>query len=171
MDAEEISKILATIELYALEAAYGRAVLAAYSLEQTLYVLLVIRLPKAVVSNKRETFDHEQKKLQKLTLGRLVERVIAEFEIHDHWQEELDNMVYFRNRLVHSIAVDITTSVLRHGNKQRIVEELEEIRSYFIETNREMRKILFACLEPNGLTEEKVNEIARALLSQVNTEV
>ncbi len=166
MTAEDdgIKQIVDAIEGYAIEAAYGRAVLAAHRLETTLYTLLSVHFSEVSGSNK--VLCQEREKLSKMTLGNLVERVISEFHISEYWQEELDNMLYFRNRLVHQIATDLSSSFLRHGSKQRIVEELERIRSYFVETDEEMERMLFDCLAAKGITKEKIDKVVTQIMAK-----
>src|SRR3990172_8731412 len=167
IDFEELAK---TIDSLALHAAYGSAVLAAHILERNLVSLLATRSIRKRASTF-SLFDEDLDGLRKLTLGRLIEEVIAKFHISEGLEEELDNMLYFRNRLVHNISDDMLLWAVKPGWKDRVILELREIKHYFHETNCEIEKILDDWLLSNGLSREKLQELAKLIWRGVQEDV
>lgn len=156
MDVEEIQKVITD---YAVEAAYGAAVLKAYQLENSLVLLLTTKLIDEF-GDESSDFQKAQEKVKRLTMGRLIDRVLKEFELSDYWGDELDNMLYFRNELVHNISWEIQSSRVEPNGKERLVEYLSEIQSYFVETNTEIMRLVFQWFEEHGISKEKLYKIA-----------
>lgn len=146
------------LRIFILQATYGQAMLSAHALERKVASLLVAKLQEKRA--KGVELDLAIEKINRLTFGPLIERFVAEFAVDDELQEELDNMLYFRNELTHRIS----DMVLRKGAKvdwqERLLKELVEIDSYFRETSGMLNKYVDQWLEGVGLSRRKLVEIA-----------
>ncbi len=80
-------------------------------------------------------------------------------------------MLYFRNRLVHRISDDMLLAALKPGWKDRLIRELGEIEGYFHETNSEIEKMLGDWLVSNGLSWDKLQELATLIWRDVQENV
>ncbi|SDU67695.1 hypothetical protein [Desulfobacula phenolica] len=151
------------IETFRIYAAYGRAVLFAHSLERNLVVLLSTRLAEAHHMQK-DVFEAEQSKIKKMTLGRLIKQACNEFKFSPYWAEELDNVLFFRNRLVHDISEIITDHMWEHGDKNKIINEIDEIASYFEAADKYVLGIVFEWFDEKGVEKASLYEIAKGLI-------
>jgi len=159
-------KLAKSLKSLALHAAYGYAVMAAHRLELKLVSLAATRR----VSNPTSTpslFDDDLSGLGKPTLGRLIEYVIAEFDVPEQLEEELDNMLYFRNRLVHHISNMILLAARKPRWRARVIRELAEIEGYFHATSREIDKMLDDWLHSTGLSRKKVRGRAKQMWRRI----
>jgi len=158
------SEILKTLENYVLDTAYGRAMLEAHSLELCLANLLVLRLVDDGYSG--EKYKSEFEKIKKKTMGRLISEVVEKYEISDFWQEELDNCLFFRNRLTHQISDDVVSLHINGDGKEKLVTELEEIKGYFIETKVELDKMVDLWLDKKGIDRSIIHDAAMSLVGK-----
>ena len=110
-----------------VDAAYGRAMRMAHLLESRLVTFLMYH---AVENNYRI----DRVRIKKMTLGVLSKEFIAKFNPSEQIEEELDNMVLFRNELAHRISDTIVTAAIHEDWPERVVQELTEITSYFQDT-------------------------------------
>ena len=78
-------------------------------------------------------------------------------------QEELDNMLYFRNSLAHRISETVLGEALDPGWCLRVVTELSDIESYFRETNGLLECYVDEWLHANGYKKEKLFSIGKAI--------
>ena len=159
------SKITKSLEIYALDAAYGRAMLEAHTLELFLSNLLILGLVDNGLS--KEQYNSECNKIKKKTMGRLISGVIGKYEVSNYLQQELDNCLFFRNRLAHQISDDIISSHMNGDGKNGIIIELGEISGYFIETKEELEKLINTWLKTKGIKRSKINDLARGLLEKM----
>jgi len=121
--------------IFTVYAAYGRAMMAAHSLERRLAALLVTRA--ADRRSSKEIFHAEQAEIDHLPLGPLIKRFISDFQPEERLVEELDNMLYFRNDLAHRISDLILCAARQEQWEEKVFTELTDITEYFRET-REM---------------------------------
>jgi len=155
------SEILKSLERHVLDAAYGRAMLEAHSLELCLANLLVLRLVDDGFSD--EKYKSEYAKIKKKTMGKLISKVVEKYEISDYWQEELDNCLFFRNRLTHQISDDIVSSHINGDEENKLITELEEIKGYFIETKLELDKLVDYWLD---IDRSIIHDVAMSLVEK-----
>lgn len=143
----------ASLQMVFVHAAYGRSMMAAHRLEQSLLVIL-----SCYPDNFPEKYTAE--KIGKMTLGSLVNVFVNCFSPPEELVEELENMIYFRNELAHRISnfiISKTSSIEWHDG---IMRELGEIESFFEETNELLSPYVEACYKKLNLSKEKINEIA-----------
>jgi HPt (histidine-containing phosphotransfer) domain-containing protein len=159
VDKTDIEELSGSLRKYILHAAYGSAVLEAHRLENSLALLLAKKLV-----DQKHNFDDQFQKIKKLTLGRLIERVLKEFQIPEHWQEELDNALWFRNRLIHEISEHASFVLLKDGDVTRLVEELSDIYGYFKDTSEYVYGLVFSWFGERGLEKDKILIIVREMI-------
>lgn len=164
MNSTEILELVETLEAYVVHAVYGKAILQSHSLELSLKNLLFTKLADKQLSEGR--FKSEVARIKRLTMGRLIEEVIANFEISDYWQEEFDNALFFRNRLVHQISEALLNSHFKEDGKTRLVSEIEDITRYFRESKAEIERIIDQWLSLNGIEKSKLLEIVKSWSEQ-----
>lgn len=140
-----------------VEAAYGRALLSAHALERGVGSLLITNLGRSKLSGL--ALDEAIEKIKRLTLGPLIERFIQEFKVNDALEEELDNMLYFRNELAHRISDMVLTKAAERGWRRRLARELLEISSYFREAVNMLDEYVDAYLHSIGVPRERLMEI------------
>ena len=109
-----------------VHAAYGRAMLAANSLESKLRIFLMC--------HSIEGNYEIQKPIHLMTFGALVKDFVEKYSPGSQIEEELDNMVFFRNELAHRIQEMIVRSTVEVSWTGRVIEELGTIESYFSDT-------------------------------------
>lgn len=143
----------------AVEAAYGRAVMAAHSLERNLGFLLMTR----IVGSERRDVELQLNQIKRLPLGLLISRFVEEFGVGEGLQEELDNMLYFRNELVHRISDKTLCKALDSDWRHRLAQDLIEIEGYFRETN--------VLLEPYIDSWLSAHDLTRSQLLSIGTEI
>ncbi len=156
------TELIKSLESYLLEAAYGKAMLQANCLEKSFTNLLITKLTDKKLSE--EIFNSKLAKLRKLTMGGLINEIIKEFEISDYWQQEFDNALFFRNRLTHKISDDIFYSYLETDGKNKLVLELDEVTSFFNESNNEVRRMTDEWLNLKGIKKSQLVEVAKGLM-------
>lgn len=142
-------------------AAYGQAMLSAHALERKLCTLLMTRCVEP--KSDENHFDKQMAEIKRLPLGRLIERFIEGFSVEGELQEELDNMLYFRNELAHRIAEMLLRKALDPGWHNRLVTELLEIESCFRETNARLECYLDEWLNANGYKKELLVSMGKAI--------
>ncbi len=111
-----------------MHASYGRAMLAAHHLELRLSMFL---LCSAIERGDPTTCDS----FKKLTLGGLIKEFVKRFDPSEKLEEELDNMLFFRNELAHRISDTICRAAIDQGWRERVTKEMIEIEKMFAETN------------------------------------
>ena len=139
-------------------AVYGRAMMGAHRLEKKLSLLLVERATDTCPSS--DLREQAIKAIDRLTLGPLIDRFLTEFAPSENLVEELDNMLYFRNKLTHRIS----DMVLNAANRQtqwtsRLVEEIENISTYFSETCALLEPYSKEWMDGKGITQERLDKV------------
>jgi hypothetical protein len=156
IDGIEIGKLSESLSI-------SRLALEAHRLENLISVLLATR-----IIEKKENYENCFKEIKGLVLGRLIKRLLYEFDIPAYWQEELDNALWFRNKLIHRISDDVSYVILKHGNSAKLVEELYEIYGYFKETSEYIESLVFKWLDEKGITKEKMQTVVQKLIKNAN---
>lgn len=113
-------------ELTLVHAAYGRAMLAANALESKLCLFLMCHAVEGDYAIPNS--------IKRMTLGALVNEFVARYAPGEEIEEELDNMVFFRNELAHRIQETIIYATTDMDWPQRVIEELGTVESYFKDT-------------------------------------
>lgn len=155
--------------LLVVHAAYGRAMLDAHSLELTLCTLLFVRA--AIQEHSESERQNDQSRLERLTLGELMREFNAAYSPSENIQEELDNMLYFRNELTHRISQMILLAATRCEWEARMIEELSEISQMFRETKALLEPFIEDCWKRLGCSDEKMREVMYRLYPGVVREV
>ncbi len=120
--------------LYAVYAAYGESMIASHSLEGHLKSLLVTHAHDQKLS--KLDFDSEKVKLDRLTLGQLIAKFCAAFNPTESLQEELENMLFFRNELAHRFAEIVLSAATERNWEVKLVTQLHEWTQMFKETQQ-----------------------------------
>lgn len=123
---ENIEITVKKLQLTLVHAAYGRAMLAANSLESKLCMYLMCHATEGNYAIP--------KSLKRMPLGALAKEFVAKYAPGDEIEEELDNMVFFRNELAHRIQETIVHATRDMSWQERVIEELGTIESYFSDT-------------------------------------
>ncbi len=126
-----ISKLSRSERMWAVYAAYGKAMMSAHSLEGKLAALLIAR--ESGESYTKTQFQTKREKIDKLTLGTLVERFLMEFEPTNEVTHALKTIVPIRNELVHRISKYILHATLITHWEEGVVSELLKITDSFLE--------------------------------------
>jgi hypothetical protein len=146
-----------SLKMHLIYAAYGRAMMRAHSLEMKLSTILMGHS----IKNKRIPAPM---KIKQMTFGLLVKTFIQEFRPSDYLEEELDNMVYFRNELAHRISDIVFNAIGGKGEwHEKIIIELSEIESYFAETDELLSPYFQECYEITNTSKETLLNIAQAI--------
>ncbi|QNN47474.1 hypothetical protein H9L17_04875 [Thermomonas brevis] len=124
---EDIDISVTRLQAFLVDASYGRALRMAHLLESRLVTFLMCH---AIENN----YPIDKDGIKKMTLGVLVKEFIAKFNPSEQIEEELDNMVFFRNELAHRISETIISATVHKDWQDRVVKELTEITGYFQET-------------------------------------
>lgn len=146
---------------FSIEAAYGRAMLAANRLERVLVQLLLFE--KHPELKDENDFKRELAALSSLPFGRLIDEAERRLGLSEYWLDELDNLRWFRNELAHRAHEYTTSHLIDHGLWEKVVVELDEIRSYFQEALKEFDARVLEQLETLGINKEKLFSVAREL--------
>jgi hypothetical protein len=150
---------------FLVQAAYGKAMLEAHGLERTLGALLICQATFSADDGPRR--EARIARVNRLPLGRLIEEFVEALSPDKHLIEELDNLLFFRNELAHRISDTILGAAAQSNWEQRVVAELEEIRSYFVEAKPLLEAYMETFLVKIGITESQMMELMRKLYSGV----
>lgn len=150
------------LDMYSVHAAYGSAMLTAHSLELSFKTLL-----KFFVIDKNEKQETKSKlqKIEKMTLGMLIAELCKHIDFGDYWEDEFDNCLFFRNQLTHNIADDIISASISSGNNEKFINNLAEIKSYFIEAQSYVDKKSFELLDKQGISKKQFEIILENYIS------
>lgn len=147
---------MSSLQLLLVHAAYGRAMISAHDLEMQLSAILMCHLIENEV-------DLSVEQIRRMTLGQLVRKFTSELKPSSALEEELDNMVYFRNELAHRASAIITRAATHEEWHERAITELGEIESYFLETKLLLSPYFEKCYEITKISKDKIYEIASSL--------
>ncbi len=148
-------------QLYAVFAAYGRAMLNAHGLELQLATLLSVRTIFA--GGTKDERIRALARIEQQPMGNLIRDFIASYEPSEEIMEELDNMLYFRNELAHRVSRMILIAATKGDWKIPLIKELTEISEMFRDTGRLLEPFMEACRNQVGVPEEIMQELGRHL--------
>ena len=138
----------------AVYAAYGKAMIAAHSLERRMAALLLVRRAEKIESK----IAVEVTDIDRLTLGQLIGHFAHEFSPPAALTTELGNMLYFRNLLAHRISHKILSAAQKDGWEENLVIELYEISGHFKETSEALQPYIDSCLSSFSLAYNSLME-------------
>ncbi len=156
--------------LLAVEAAYGRAVLASHILERRL--ILHVSAWHALRNKDLNAFKTMQDSLLKKPLGEIIRIGKTSGALPDDAHEALERARILRNHLVHEITDSILLKFFTKQGASDIVTQLLGIADDFEGISHEIAKMAYLCLDIAGVPIEKVHEHSRSLvegLSQANS--
>ena len=139
-------------------AAYGRTMLHAHALEFRLATILSVRI--MFVDAPEQERENRIKRIRESTFGVLIKDFVIECAPNEDIQEELDNMLFFRNELTHRISKTILLAAQKPEWEVRVATELEEMSQMFIETEELLEKFVEELRAKIGWKEEIMQEFA-----------
>ena len=141
--------------MVAVYAAYGRAMMAAHSLEARLAALLLTRL---AAQFSKEAFRRERDELDRLTLGSLIRRFIREFEPSERVTNSLRNALCVRNDLAHRISNRILMAAQEARWEEGTTAELMEVADCFAGVRSELDPLVAKFFSALGIREQELLE-------------
>lgn len=144
-------------------ATYGKTMLQAHSLELTLKTLLIFHLE--TYSERHVSINDSIVKLNRMTLGMLIDEFLKRFSPNEELAEELDNLLFYRNLLTHRISDFIINKAINPNLYETVINELEEIRGYFIEVKPLLEPYMSAARSKLGVSKEQLLEMAQTFNS------
>lgn len=166
MNLSESTETMSTsnkvIDTYSVHAAYGSVMLTAHSLELSFKTLLMFFV---IDENGKQETKSKFKKIERMTLGMLIIELCKHIDFGDYWEEEFDNCLFFRNQLTHNIADDIIGASLSSVNNEKFINNLAEIKSYFIEAQSYVDKKVFELLDKRGISKNQFKSILEYYIS------
>lgn len=139
-----------------VQAAYGKAMMRAHHLELKLATFLMCH---AVENNYKISHDA----IKRMTLGVLVNEFINIYAPPEQIEEELDNMVFFRNELAHRISESILLQSVHDDWQQRVIDELATIEGYFRETDILLTPYMERSYSAINITEVDMLQVAKQI--------
>lgn len=156
--------------LLAVEAAYGRAVLASHILERRL--ILHVSAWHALRNRDLGAFKTMQDSLLKKPLGDIIRIGKASGAFPDDAHEALERARTLRNHLVHEITDSILLKFFTKQGSSDIVAQLLGMADDFEGISNEIAKMAYLCLDIAGVPINKLQKHSRSLvrrLSQANS--
>lgn len=144
--------------MYAVYASYGKAMMAAHSLERCLAVLMIIHVTDRIQLGPERTKAIER--IDKLPLGPLIESFCGAYAHTDDLAEELSNMLFFRNELAHRISDTILGATAEREWEDRVIQELTECTAMFRETRSLLEPYSAQWCEKHGINLKQLMEKA-----------
>ena len=153
---ERIRDLPPATRMYAVFAAYGKAMMSAHTLERRLAGLIIASVTDTSLPGAEKTTEIER--VGRLTLGQLIKEFNASHSPQEELAEELDNMLFFRNELAHRIADTILAAAVEREWEEHIVQELTEYASMFSETSELLRPYTDAWFANHSIDQHKILE-------------
>lgn len=147
--------------LYAVFAAYGRAMLDAHGLELRLATLLSVRI--FFGGGPQDEQSKALTKIEQQPMGNLIRDFITHYRPSEALMEELDNMLYFRNELAHRISGMILLAAKNEDWETPLIKELTEMSEIFNDTQKLLEPFMAECRNKVGVPEETMRELGRRL--------
>lgn len=143
--------------LFLVQAEYGKIMLRAHGLERRLATLLICH--EAFAGDRKSSLDSEINKIKRLPLGPLIDKFADTFSASEELIEELDNLLFFRNELAHRISDTIIYAAMKADWERRVITELSEIRSHFIDAEPMLEPYMEIFKQKLGVSDAKMHEI------------
>lgn len=157
----DLRSLTASERMLLIHAAYGKAMLRAHGLEQSLATLMICHITFAPgdVSAREARIA----KTKRLTLGPLIDQFVQAFSPDEKLIEELDNLLFFRNELAHRISETILYASREITWEERVIRELTDIQSFFDEVKPLLQPYVDSFQEKIGISEARILELAKTL--------
>lgn len=126
-----IAKLSRPDRMWTVYAAYGKAMMSAHSLESQIAALLLTRASMA--PGTKVQFQATRMKLDKLTLGPLIERFVVEFKPSEDLSRGLEALLPVRNELAHRVSTRILLAAREVRWEEGVVSDLLRITESFLE--------------------------------------
>lgn len=141
--------------------AYGKAALYAAGVENNL--ILVIALVKSQ-GHDDDTFSREHKKLERKTLGRLIQEAkdISIFSSESY--DNLSLILKHRNWMVHNIARESFGFTVQKNGDEKLVRTLDEFSKFFWGASELIYEKITELMEERGVKQETVSKLLKAAL-------
>ncbi|OPY77139.1 MAG: hypothetical protein A4E65_02889 [Syntrophorhabdus sp. PtaU1.Bin153] len=157
------------IDLYQwfdLYAAYGRTMLAAQMLEQT--VVMIVALWRFLRRDKDErTFESIHNRLLKVPFGKVLQQGIREGSLCGETVEALENYRKLRNHLVHSLTPSITLRLCTKEEPPEVIRELNELADSFEGARIELTKDVFTLYMLTGGSQQDIIDRSSELIEKM----
>lgn len=147
--------------LCAVFAAYGRAMLDAHGLELRLATLLSVQI--YLTGGSQDEQSKAVTRIEQQPMGSLIRNFITYYRPSDALMEELDNMLYFRNELVHRISNMILLAATKENWETPLINELIEISEMFNNTQKLLEPFMAEYRSKVGMPEEAMLDLGRRL--------
>jgi hypothetical protein len=140
--------------MYAVYAAYGKAMMAAHSLERQIATLLIVHVTEKTVPGLQR--EEEIDRIGKITMGQLISRFKLAYSPSDELQEELDNMLFFRNELAHRIVDTVLHATMQREWEGELIQELSEWTEMFHATKMLLEPYSEDWFRKHGIDQSKL---------------
>lgn len=121
---ERIRDLPPATRMYAVYAAYGKAMMSAHAVERKLAAILLAHYTDTIAPGL--TRDTSIQHLDRMTFGQLIKEFVATHGPSDDLAEELDNMLFLRNDLAHRIADTILRATMVREWEEGLITKLME---------------------------------------------
>ena len=140
--------------MYAVYAAYGKAMMVAHSLERQLATLLIVYVTEKTAPGPQR--EEELGRIGRITMGQLISRFTVAYSPSEELQEELDNMLFFRNELAHRIVDSVVSATMEKEWEGKLIQELSEWTEMFRETTKLLEPYSEAWFRKQGIDRNKL---------------
>lgn len=145
--------------LYAVFAAYGRAMLDAHGLELRLATLLSVRV--ILAGGTEDEQSRTLARIEQQPMGCLIRDFIATYEPSEEIMEELDNMLHFRNELAHRVSRMILFASTNKDWESHLITRLTEMSEMFSDTEKLIEPFMAEYRNKVGVPEATMHELAQ----------
>lgn len=154
--SDKVLQSAENLQMILMHAAYGRAMLAAHHLELRISTFLLCH---AIETGADLSIDA----VKRLTFGALVKDFVKKFNPSVHLAEELNNMVFFRNELVHRVSDAICRAAINSDWRDKVIKEMIEIETMFGETDALLGPYMERCHRITRTTDADLRQITERL--------
>jgi hypothetical protein len=138
--------------------AYGKAALSVAGLENNL--ILLIALIRSI-DKSDEIFSIEYKKLERKTLGALINEAKKSSAFSKESDNNLDLILKYRNWMVHHIARDTLGFILQKDGDEMLVNNLYEIDKFFHDASEMVYEKTVELSTQRGISQEYVKKLVK----------
>jgi hypothetical protein len=157
---------------------YGLAMYAAQCVEQGMVNSLVLlqHIPNTIprLSSKEhwvEQYDAFYEKITSKTMGRLIGLIQQAGFFSDEIEQLLKQSLDKRNWLAHSYFPNRTTEFLSASGREKMIDELLELRDLFFEVDDILFDIVKKVALKYGMSERKLEQIVADISKEANADI
>jgi hypothetical protein len=136
--------------------AYGKAAMHAAGMENNLVLALAMKRSEG---KSADVFSKEHAKLQRLTLGPLIEQSKASGIFSEASENHLRVVLEYRNWMVHEIARDAIGFIVQKGGGNKLQKTLLEIGELFQGVSELLFNEIINLGEARGIRKEHLHEL------------